>query len=695
MSTNPLNDISRVYLEQVASVDEGYKPIEREKETAMYRRAGNLARTALSSRGKKKEEAQTKSANIVRAITSQKERERFDRIGQSPQHNEALDPVGREDADIDNDGDTDKSDKYLHNRRKAVGKAIAKKKGMKEAKYYDPMEDPDFDPHEAEKNRGVSGKNNPKGGKALGKKKGMKESFSNWRQDLSEVMTDVEDKKKIKEKKIENKITINPKLNEAVEEIGGVLLEMMQFDCILDEITDNELKFVSDSLIESTVQEIFYECLEEGYELDEIETMLCESIDTSLTLLTEAQVTYGHDTENPAAKKRGEVLNKIKGAVKTVGKGLARGAGYVAGAAVRGAKALGREFKAGYQRGRGGASASSSETSSAPTSSSTLSTPTSSSSGASKPGLLARIGAKLKSGLKRAIASGARSVSRGARNLARRMENGQTQTSTPAPKASAPTPTPAPKEEGRPAKKRKGGPSYAEVKAGIDAKEAAKKSKSGNKLDNLLSKVRNEEVEQVDEKLNLKKAEMGEVIKDFYKSKAPQFKGRSKEKRREMAVAAKLTAERGGRRLGEQMAGAPMDSAAPDPAMARKQEMVDKQKLANLKMLQQKKQQLDRQKLQMQKADKLPLEASYKPEGKVIDERRREDKGTPRGPEPSAAFKVVSKMMGSGRLGMQPRGVKKDKGAPTPGPSMTPVQKVAKRRADAQRAQDMMHSRYD
>ena len=42
-----------------------------------------------------------------------------------------LDPVGQEDADIDNDGDTDKTDKYLHNRRKAIGKAIAKKKGKK------------------------------------------------------------------------------------------------------------------------------------------------------------------------------------------------------------------------------------------------------------------------------------------------------------------------------------------------------------------------------------------------------------------------------------------------------------------------------------------------------------------------------------------------------------------------------------
>lgn len=35
-----------------------------------------------------------------------------------------LDPVGQADADIDNDGDVDKSDKYLHNRRKAIGKAM-------------------------------------------------------------------------------------------------------------------------------------------------------------------------------------------------------------------------------------------------------------------------------------------------------------------------------------------------------------------------------------------------------------------------------------------------------------------------------------------------------------------------------------------------------------------------------------------
>ena len=37
--------------------------------------------------------------------------------------------------------------------------------------------------------------------------------------------------------------------------------------------------------------------------------------------------------------------------------------------------------------------------------------------------------------------------------------------------------------------------------------------------------------------------DMGEVIKDFQKSDAPQFKGKSKEKRREMAIAAKLSKE--------------------------------------------------------------------------------------------------------------------------------------------------------
>ena len=48
--------------------------------------------------------------------------------------------------------------------------------------------------------------------------------------------------------------------------------------------------------------------------------------------------------------------------------------------------------------------------------------------------------------------------------------------------------------------------------------------------------------EQVEEKLS-KSDDMGDWVKDFYKSDAPQFKGKSKEKRRQMAIAAKLSAE--------------------------------------------------------------------------------------------------------------------------------------------------------
>lgn len=43
-----------------------------------------------------------------------------------------LDPVGREDKDIDNDGDHDKTDKYLLNRRKVRGAAIDNRSGVKE-----------------------------------------------------------------------------------------------------------------------------------------------------------------------------------------------------------------------------------------------------------------------------------------------------------------------------------------------------------------------------------------------------------------------------------------------------------------------------------------------------------------------------------------------------------------------------------
>ena len=145
--------------------------------TKMYRKAGNLSRKALSKgldtpEGSK---AQDRSSKIVSAITTKKEKERMNDIGMmrniqknsyEPQgelvdemsHSsekkpkekkmtrslldsirkvntgagsqyEAMDAVGQEDGDINNDGKKDSTDSYLMKRRKAIGKAIAKKRG--------------------------------------------------------------------------------------------------------------------------------------------------------------------------------------------------------------------------------------------------------------------------------------------------------------------------------------------------------------------------------------------------------------------------------------------------------------------------------------------------------------------------------------------------------------------------------------
>ncbi len=62
--------------------------------------------------------------------------------------------------------------------------------------------------------------------------------FLNWRNDLIEVsdtvgsggvpLTDVQAAKKVKESKVNNKVVINPKLGEAIEQIGGELIEVQE-----------------------------------------------------------------------------------------------------------------------------------------------------------------------------------------------------------------------------------------------------------------------------------------------------------------------------------------------------------------------------------------------------------------------------------------------------------------------------------
>ena len=72
---------------------------------------------------------------------------------------EKLDPVGKEDSDVDNDGDSDKSDEYLKNRREVIAKAIkesAKKKTMKmEGEDEEEMEEEEDDEEMKKKDGGL------------------------------------------------------------------------------------------------------------------------------------------------------------------------------------------------------------------------------------------------------------------------------------------------------------------------------------------------------------------------------------------------------------------------------------------------------------------------------------------------------------------------------------------------------------
>jgi hypothetical protein len=73
--------------------------------------------------------------------------ENFSRIVAEAKSSKKLDPVGKEDDDIDNDGDSDESDSYLKKRRASIGAAIASDRKKKVEEALDPVgqEDKDID----------------------------------------------------------------------------------------------------------------------------------------------------------------------------------------------------------------------------------------------------------------------------------------------------------------------------------------------------------------------------------------------------------------------------------------------------------------------------------------------------------------------------------------------------------------------
>ena len=315
MSTNPLNDISKIYLDQIAEKkkDDTYLEPDMKKRQANNEKARKELAKGPQMKNPHFEETQMEGVRDTDPEKGTKERKarlekkRGMKLDDHPQYaKEALDPVGKEDGDVDNDGDKDSSDKYLLKRRKAIGKAM---------------------------------------------KKRLKEE----RESLSEVMDDTESQKTVKEKKVNNKVTINPKLGEAVEEMGGTLIEAIEID---------EMDYV--------IESVYDELIEEGFSEDDVEF----GIETALNTLDEASDSYYDSavksSKAAAAKIKGEAPKKsLKDRVKSAAKKAIFGAGRAAGQAAKAKAAVQaapekaksamqakidkvkRIAKAGYKSGRG------------------------------------------------------------------------------------------------------------------------------------------------------------------------------------------------------------------------------------------------------------------------------------------------------------------------------------------------------
>ena len=92
-----VNSLSDAYKEMHQDiVDEEKKPLPK---TKMFRKAGNLGRDAISTPidPEKRQKAYDRSKKIIKTLNQ----------------NEGLDPVGKEDGDVNNDGKKDSSDDYV------------------------------------------------------------------------------------------------------------------------------------------------------------------------------------------------------------------------------------------------------------------------------------------------------------------------------------------------------------------------------------------------------------------------------------------------------------------------------------------------------------------------------------------------------------------------------------------------------
>ena len=286
-----------------------------------------------------------------------------------------LDAVGKEDKDIDNDGDVDSSDSYLHNRRKAVKKAIAKE---------------EFD-------------------------------IVGWAED---AILELSEEEAIDELTHEELVDIFEtallELAEDPEELEEMATILEGFEDLNERVDPKETQRRRDQAKDR---------LATGAAMKKAAAKPAASSSESTPAKSRGE------RLKAAAKSAGA---KAKAGLKTAAKGAVRGAGYAAGAAQRAGSAAKKEFSGGYKRGKdgsgGGSSSDSGSSSSGGSSSSSDSSPAPKSSGGggrtdtskgatrrAAGGALKAIGRLAKTAVKKGVGKTARLVSKGSNALAKRL----------------------------------------------------------------------------------------------------------------------------------------------------------------------------------------------------------------------------------------------------------------------------------
>ena len=355
---------------------------------------------------------------------------------------EALDPVGKEDGDVNNDGKKDSTDKYLMKRRAAIGKAMGKKnirgndsaeqKARLEKKRGMKLDDhPQFKKEESDYNyveaylgelykgkHGHSEKEYMDSRSDAGKQISGDSKMSGAAYSHRSFKGQGKPAKPGERQKMQGKMTKADRDELAIRKAALKkeafafsdleLEELNEFAQVIDQMTDEQLV--------DFMEEIILETAEDQNDLIEI----CEHLE-GVELLSEVSDSY-YDSAVKASKaaakaNRPSRMERMKSAAKAAGSRVKAGVKKVGKKVVQTAGKVAGEFSAAKEKQKAKAMARSDSDSGSTTTTTTTSAPAKK----KRPSLLGRAARAVGRGLKKAVGKTARAVSSGSDKLAKRL----------------------------------------------------------------------------------------------------------------------------------------------------------------------------------------------------------------------------------------------------------------------------------